>query len=152
MADAPLSMPLGPCLCLPLRALPLQTVANLQHMHKGRTVNGEGCGRGGGGQDRQYDSLARHLVKFKFSSLWGRQRQRAGETLSLDGHVCLSLILPFPHGKGRVSVCVCAQCGANGSRNGLICFKLFSGICAGQTKAKKTTTTTTTLIRTRGQS
>lgn len=57
LADAPLSMPLGPCLCLPLRAalaLTLQTVANLQHMHKGRTVKGEGCGRvGGGGEAAQ---------------------------------------------------------------------------------------------------
>lgn len=46
---------------------------------------------------------------------------------------------PLPHEKRRecVCVCLCAQCGANGSRNGLICFKLFSGIWRWPNKGKK---------------
>lgn len=48
---------------------------------------------------------------------------------------------PLPYETRRecvcVCVCLCAQCGANGSRNGLICFKLFSGIWRWPNKGKK---------------
>lgn len=133
-------MPLGPCPCS-LRAAPSgrQTVANLQHMHKGRTA--ERTGRGAGGE-----GLRERLAGRQFRKTFGQiQIQFAGEKRGGTQCHCPGMCasrqtahppLPSPTKRG-VSVCLCAQCGANGSRNGLICFKLFSGIWRWPNKAKK---------------